>query len=424
MGVADLFFADSFRRGEAVALVTIVLVRRTGLLRHLLTFPPDEAPWCAGHHFIDCAAAVIRSETIGASKQQSITYRPFQVCRRAGLAYHSGKIMGMKKTLVVVGVLAILAGCASGPRPDAGNSSAPVATAAPPLVTQAEPSQAPVAAAAKPAESVAPSPAIVSSPTPTEVEKPMAPKVVKPAAPTAVAKVVKAEKPAQVKPTVPVTPKPMKPVVAATPPADATEPTPIAAATRVEGKLELIAGGGQALTADELGQAVVYFIPDQAKAKAKPGRYLIYTHNKQFEPASLVIPLGSTISFPNQDEILHNVFSVTPQSSFDLGIYGEGKSADYTFKKTGLVLINCNVHQSMQANVLVVDTPYISAVDKLGKFRLDNIPGGHGKLMVWHPRANVQEQALTVPLTAPVSLQLVLTKPRVVDHLNKERKSY
>lgn len=332
--------------------------------------------------------------------------------------------MGIKKTSIVVGVLAILAGCASGPRPDAGHSPAPLATAPPPIATPAERSPetpAPPVAAAMPAEPVAPATAIASSPTPIEVEKPMAPKVAKPAAD---AKVVKAEKPAKVKPPVAATPKPIKPVVAATPPAEANQTTPLAGATRIEGKLALIAGSGQSLAADELAQAVVYFIPDQAKSKAKPGRYLIYTHNKQFEPASLVIPLGSTISFPNQDEILHNVFSVTPQSSFDLGIYGEGKSAEYTFKKAGLVLINCNVHQAMQANVLVVDTPYIAPVDKQGRFSLDGVPSGRGKLMVWHPRANAQEQSLTVPMAAPVSLQLVLTKPRVIDHLNKERKSY
>ena len=252
----------------------------------------------------------------------------------------------------------------------------------------------------------------------------MAAELAKPAEPIRGPKVVQAVTPVKSKPPVPAPAKPIKPVVVATPSVEAIEATPIAGATHIDGRIELIAGGGQTLAADELAQTMVYFIPDQAKAKVKPGRFLIYTHNKQFEPASLVIPLGSTISFPNQDEILHNVFSVTPQSSFDLGIYGEGKSADYTFKKTGLVLINCNVHQAMQANVLVVDTPYIAAVDKQGNFRLDNIPGGHGKLMVWHPRANVQEQGLSVPLAAPVSLQLVLTKPRVVDHLNKERKSY
>ena len=342
--------------------------------------------------------------------------------------------MGIKKTSVVFGVLAILAGCASGPRPDAQPSSAPVTEASPQIVPQAEVSPepaAPPAAAAMPAEPVAPAQAIASLPKPIEAEKPTAPKVVKPIEPASVPERVQAEKPAKVipptsarAPAIPAPAKPVKPVVAATSTAEANETAPLTGAVSIEGKLELIAGGGQTLASDELRQAVVYFMPDQGKAKAKPGRFLIYTHNKQFEPASLVIPLGSTISFPNQDEILHNVFSVTPQSSFDLGIYGEGKSADYTFKKTGLVLINCNVHQAMQANVLVVDTPYIAAVDNQGRFKLDNLPVGHGKLMVWHPRASVQEQRVNVPLAAAVSLQLVLTKPRVLDHLNKERKSY
>lgn len=193
---------------------------------------------------------------------------------------------------------------------------------------------------------------------------------------------------------------------------------------RIEGKVDLVAGAGQSIAADEMGQVVVYFVPDSAKSPAKPGRYLIYTHNKQFEPESLVIPLGSTVSFPNQDEILHNVFSVTPKSSFDLGVYGEGKSAEYTFKKPGLVLINCNVHHAMQANVLVVDTQYMASPGKDGRFALDKLPTGGGKLMIWHPRANVQEQVLRLPVDTPISLNLVLSKPRFVEHMNKERKSY
>ena len=122
--------------------------------------------------------------------------------------------------------------------------------------------------------------------------------------------------------------------------------------------------------------AVVYYVADQGAAACRPGRYRIYTHNKQFEPESMVIPLGSTISFPNQDEILHNVFSVTPKSSFDLGIYGEGKSAEYTFKKTGLVLINCNVHHAMQANVLVIDTPYFTSPGQGRPIRTGGLPAG------------------------------------------------
>jgi plastocyanin len=192
----------------------------------------------------------------------------------------------------------------------------------------------------------------------------------------------------------------------------------------LQGQLELVAGSGQGLSADEMSHAVVYFVPDSNKVAAKPGQYRIYTHNKAFEPESLVIPLGSTVSFPNQDEILHNVFSVTPQSSFDLGIYGEGKSATYTFKKTGLVLINCNVHQAMQANVLVVDTPYIVSPGSDGRFGFDKLPAGSGKLMVWHPRANVQSQVVNLPVQGLISIRLTLTKPRVIEHLNKERKPY
>ena len=192
----------------------------------------------------------------------------------------------------------------------------------------------------------------------------------------------------------------------------------------LSGQLELVAGAGQSMAASDMANAVVYYVPDAGGARAKPARFTIYTHNKQFEPESLVVPLGSTITFPNQDEILHNVFSVTPASSFDLGLYGEGKSAEYTFKKAGLVLINCNVHHAMQANVLVVDTAYVARPDAAGRFDLGGLPAGAGKLMLWHPRAVVQAQPVTLPAAGPLALKLVLSKPRITEHLNKERKPY
>ena len=129
------------------------------------------------------------------------------------------------------------------------------------------------------------------------------------------------------------------------------------------------------------------------------------------------------MSFPNKDQILHNVFSITSGATFDLGLYGEGGSAEYTFKTPGLALINCNVHQAMQANVLVLDTPYFGHPDKDGQFQLD-VPAGAGKLMVWHPRAAIQTTLIAAPTADPLALRLVLTKPRVVQHLNKEHKVY
>ena len=312
-------------------------------------------------------------------------------------------------------VLAVmLAACATGPRPDSGSMSKPAAPVSAPLAA-AEPDPMP--------EAMAPEPA-VSEVAPAEA---MAPQVVtqeplKPSSPAAQA---------QPKPraqTVPVPPKPVenvppKPPVEAKP-ALKPEPNVESASSTLSGRLVLAAGSGQQISAEEMSQAAVYYVPDAGGLPAQPGMFRIYTHNKEFEPASMVVPLGSTITFPNQDEILHNVFSVTPRSSFDLGVYGEGKSAEYSFKRTGLVLINCNVHHAMQANVLVIDTPYYTSPDPGGRFALKDLPAGSGKLMIWHPRANVKEMIVRVPSSGSLDLNLLLTKPRVSEHLNKSNKTY
>jgi plastocyanin len=176
--------------------------------------------------------------------------------------------------------------------------------------------------------------------------------------------------------------------------------------------------------AGDIGQAVAYFVPDAGAPKSKPGDYRIYTHLRAFDPPSLVIPIGSRIIFPNQDDILHNVFSATPGSEFDLGTYAEDERASYTFRKAGVVTVNCNVHQEMQANILVLATPYFANADANGDFRIANLPVGPGKLGVWHPRAQAQTRVLGVPSLEPLALQLVVTKPAVNAHLNKERKQY
>lgn len=332
-----------------------------------------------------------------------------------------------------VAVLLLLCACATGPRPQSADRREVVAATssrAPAQVVVARSdaaTEAPGASLSATAESAAPAvaavPAVkrVSSVPSAQVQPAPAPQP-ETDPPTPIEPVRKPSARA------PVAASPVTAAVAAS--VTSVEPEPArAAAADVEagtlrGQLQLVAAAGQEVGASEMRQAVVYYVADQGAAPVRPGRYRIYTHNKQFEPESMVIPLGSTISFPNQDEILHNVFSVTPKSSFDLGIYGEGKSAEYTFKQTGLVLINCNVHHAMQANVLVIDSPYFSSPGNDGGFELKNLPAGTGTLMVWHPRAAIEATVQRIPAAGPVVLRLSLTKPRISDHLNKERKPY
>lgn len=177
------------------------------------------------------------------------------------------------------------------------------------------------------------------------------------------------------------------------------------------------------MTAAELSELVVYFVPEKRVDAPRPVRTRIPTLDKRFVPATLVVPLGSTISFPNQDPVLHNAFSLTPGSQFDLGIYGQGESRDFVFAKPGIVRVHCNVHHSMQADVVVVDTPFFATAGADGRFAFDAVPPGRGTLHMWHPRANLESQALEIP-ARPLELVLVASKPRIPAHTRKDGGSY
>ena len=175
----------------------------------------------------------------------------------------------------------------------------------------------------------------------------------------------------------------------------------------------------------EVIAAQLYFTPE-ARVPVEPLREVpkIVTDRKEFRPRALTVPVGSTVRFPNQDVILHNVFSVSGRNRFDLGLYrrGEGKSA--TFEHPGVVRVFCNVHQSMVAYVVVVDTPFYTTPDADGRFRLRSLPAGPGTLTVWHERAEPYSRQLTLPLTEPLEVTLRVSKPRVPRHTNKFGKPY
>lgn len=180
------------------------------------------------------------------------------------------------------------------------------------------------------------------------------------------------------------------------------------------------------MDAAEYQHAVVYFLPDGEKpAPRAPGSFKIVTEDKRLKPDLLVIPKGSTVSFPNFDPILHNVFSVSTGNAFDVGIYGAGESRSVTLANPGIVLVNCNVHHAMQANILVMDTPYYTRVGDDGRFTLDNLPDdARGNLYVWQARANVHVQPVQLPQSGSLDISMAITKPRLIPHLNKLGKPY
>ena len=199
-----------------------------------------------------------------------------------------------------------------------------------------------------------------------------------------------------------------------------------AAAEDLRGTVQLLAKGGKGpARGADVRQAVVYWEPaGGAGVRAAAEPLLMKTRQKQFSPRLLVVPRGSRVRFPNEDPILHNVFSVSPGNAFDLGLYRKGPGKDQRFTEPGVVRVFCNVHHDMVAYLLVVDTPHVVSPGADGSFVLSGLPKGPGRLTVWHEQADPWSADLQVPAEKPVAARVEVVRPRVPPHLNKVGQSY
>jgi plastocyanin len=131
--------------------------------------------------------------------------------------------------------------------------------------------------------------------------------------------------------------------------------------------------------------AVLWLNPaDTRVAPPEPqGNYTLLQKNKMFTPHLLVVPVGSTVMFPNADPFFHNVFSLFDGKRFDLGLYEAGTSKAVVFSREGVSYIFCNIHSQMSAVVVAMATPYYAVADVDGVFRLHNVPSGKYEMHVW-----------------------------------------
>lgn len=188
----------------------------------------------------------------------------------------------------------------------------------------------------------------------------------------------------------------------------------------LQGSVELLQRRGS----ESPESVVIYFTPRGGGPAPSPGEYEVVTASKEFLPRVKVVPVGSTVAFPNQDPILHNVFSVSGGNAFDLGLYPRGPGESVRFEEPGVVRVFCNVHQAMVAYILVLETPHSTLPSREGRFRLEGLPPGPGTLTLWHERAEPSSLELTLPVEEPLELTLELTRPRVPRHLNKHGQPY
>jgi plastocyanin len=160
----------------------------------------------------------------------------------------------------------------------------------------------------------------------------------------------------------------------------------------------------------ELRNVVVY-LKDAPARQLAPVHVEIRQRDETFVPRVVVVPVGSTVDFPNDDPIYHNVFSLSSARNFNLGRYPRGKTKGVTFDKPGLVRVFCDIHSHMSATVLVFNHPWFAMPDEDGHFQLPAVPPGDREITAWHERLGDTTLRVRVENGRPAIADFVLPVP-------------
>ncbi|HET9990546.1 MAG TPA: hypothetical protein VFQ65_18585 [Kofleriaceae bacterium] len=186
---------------------------------------------------------------------------------------------------------------------------------------------------------------------------------------------------------------------------------------------------GKAVKRDEVWVYLEQVKPRRHRSTTPPPSREIRQKNESFAPHVLVVPVGTTVAFPNDDLEEHNVFSPTdPPGQFDLGRYNtDRKGRLHEFDDPGEIEIYCDIHMKMWARVKVVDTElrWIAKVAADGAFSFDHVPPGSYKVHSWSYDSDEVVTSVEVAAGATASLSeqhLQLGKPR--SHARKDGRAY
>lgn len=141
-----------------------------------------------------------------------------------------------------------------------------------------------------------------------------------------------------------------------------------------------------------LAQAVVFLESPAAAAQVRPLKDVeLAQAQRRFMPEVLLVTRGTSVDFPNRDEVRHHVYSFSPAKRFELKLYIGRPANPVLFDMPGVVVLGCNIHDDMVGWVLVLDTPHYGRTDAAGRLVLKDVPPGSYQLRAWHATLPVGE---------------------------------
>lgn len=174
----------------------------------------------------------------------------------------------------------------------------------------------------------------------------------------------------------------------------------LAAAPAFAGELSGIArvAGGPA-------EHAVVWLEAGGPSVAPPQKVILDQRNLAFTPFVLAVRTGTTVEFPNNDRVFHNVFSFRDGKKFDLGMYPTGSAKRIVFDKPGLARLFCNIHPNMAAYIMAIDSPYFAVSNEKGAFTISGVPPGTYTYHAWRPGGQPLTGSITVDGNTPLEIR-------------------
>ena len=142
---------------------------------------------------------------------------------------------------------------------------------------------------------------------------------------------------------------------------------------------------------------------------ATPATGTIDQIDKEFTPLVSAVPVGSTVFFPNSDNIQHQIYSFSKSKPFDLPLFAKNDTQKVVFENAGIIHMGCNIHDWMLSFLYVYESKFFGQTNNRGNISFSDLPDGDYELRVWSPRLKNNRKAVTQTISIPQTTTITQT---------------